>query len=161
MINKFNLLFLTLFKIGRIKYAPGTIASLATCLFFLFLNKFFGIFTIFFFTTIIFSYSLIAINISYEAFNSNDPQEIVIDEFVGQMLPLLAIPIYETLYMTSKLHYCITAFLLFRFFDIFKPFPINYIDNNTTGALGIMLDDVVAGFFTIFILTVIYFFLGG
>jgi phosphatidylglycerophosphatase A len=161
MINKFNLLFLTLFKIGKIKYAPGTIASLVTCLFFLFLNNFFGIFTIFFFTTIIFSYSLIAINISQDSFDENDPQEIVIDEFIGQMLTLLAIPIYETLYMTSSLYYCVASFLLFRFFDILKPFPISYIDKNTTGALGIMLDDIMAGFFSIFILIIIFFFLGG
>tara|TARA_B110000438_G_C15640328_1_gene575006 strand:- start:61 stop:546 length:486 start_codon:yes stop_codon:yes gene_type:complete len=161
MIKKFNLLFLTFFYIGKIKYAPGSIASLATCVIFLFIINYFSIFSIFCFTLIIFFYSIVAINHSYQSFDSKDPQEIVIDEFVGQMIPLLAIPIYETLFPTYSIYYCILSFILFRFFDVLKPFPINYIDNNTEGALGIMLDDIVAGFFTIFIIIILFFFLGG
>jgi phosphatidylglycerophosphatase A len=161
MIKKFNLLLLSLFKIGKIKYAPGTIASLFTCLLFLFIQNYFNLFIIFIFTSIIFIYSLLAINISYKTFESNDPQEVVIDEFVGQMLPLLAIPIYETLYPAPKILYCFLAFILFRLFDIWKPFPISYIDNNTKDALGIMLDDIVAGFFAVIILIIVFFFLGG
>tara|TARA_B110000438_G_scaffold181082_1_gene173019 strand:- start:220 stop:705 length:486 start_codon:yes stop_codon:yes gene_type:complete len=161
MINKFNLLFLTLFYIGKIKRAPGTVASLLTCIFFLISINYLSLFTIFIFTLLVFLYSFVAINISYEIFNSKDPQEIVIDEFLGQMLPLLAFPIYEILYTTSKLTYCVLAFILFRFFDIIKPFPISYIDNNTNGALGILLDDIVAGIFTIIIMIIIFFFFGG
>jgi phosphatidylglycerophosphatase A len=161
MVKKFNLLILTFFQIGSIKTAPGTIASFITCIFFLVLINFISIIILLFFTLSVFLYSLISINNSYESFDSKDPQEIVIDEFVGQMLPLLAIPIYETLYPASKIFYCILAFVLFRFFDIFKPFPINYIDNNTDGALGVMMDDVVAGLLTIFILSIGFFFLGG
>ena len=85
----------------------------------------------------------------------------MIDEVVGQMLPLLAIPIYETLYLLPKIYYCVPAFLLFRLFDIWKPYPINYIDNNVEGALGIMLDDVLAGVYSIIILCIVLFFLGG
>jgi len=161
MIKKFNLLLLTFFNIGNIKYAPGSIASFVTCVLFLIISKYLSLQIIFFFTLIIFIYSLNAINKSYKAFNYEDPQEIVIDEFVGQIIPLLAIPIYETLYPSSQLFYCTVSFLTFRFFDILKPFPINYIENNTKGALGIMLDDVIAGFITIIVLTVIFFFLGG
>ena len=117
-------------------------------------------FNLFFCTLIIFCYSLVAINNSFRIFNSTDPQEIVIDEVVGQMLPLLAIPIYETLHPISEEYYCIGAFILFRLFDIWKPFPINYVDNNIGGALGIMLDDILAGFYSIFILTILFFFLG-
>ena len=161
MIKRFNLLFLSLFKVGKIKYAPGSIASLFTCVLFFFLTIYFDIFIIFFLTLLIFFYSLIAINNSYEFFDEKDPQEIVIDEFVGQMIPLLAIPVYETLYPTFKLFYILLAFCVFRFFDILKPFPISYIDRNTKGSLGIMLDDVVAGFFTIIVLMILFFFLGG
>ena len=161
MIKKFNLFFLTLFNVGKIKYAPGTIASLLTCLFFLFLMSKFDISILLFFTFIIFCYSFIAINNSFDAFDANDPQEIVIDEVVGQMLPLLAIPIYETLYLAPKIYYCVAAFLLFRLFDVWKPFPISYIDNNIKGALGIMLDDILAGIFTIITLAIVFFFLGG
>jgi len=160
-MKKFNLLFLTLFQIGKIKYAPGSFASLATCVVFLFLTNYFSVIFLFVLLLLIFGYSIIAINNFYNTFDSKDPQEIVIDEFVGQMLPLLAIPIYETLYPASKIFYCVLAFLLFRFFDILKPFPISYIDKNTQGALGIMLDDVVAGIFTIIIMTIILFVFGG
>ena len=161
MIKKFNLLFLTFFKIGKIKYAPGTIASLITCLLFLVLANIFNISILLLFTLIIFCYSFVAINNSLEVFNSEDPQEIVIDEVTGQMLTLLAIPIYETLYPLPKIYYCIAAFLLFRLFDIWKPYPISYVDNNIKGSLGIMLDDILASVYSIVILSVIFFFLGG
>ena len=161
MMNKFNLLFITFFKIGKIKLAPGTVASFITCLLFLLFVNLIDIVILFFFTLLIALYSFIAINNSFDSFDTNDPQEIVIDEVVGQMLPLLAIPIYETLYIAPKEYYCIAAFLLFRLFDIWKPFPINYIDINTEGSLGIMLDDVLAGIYTIFILIIIFFFIGG
>ena len=161
MIKKFNLFFLTLLNIGKIKYAPGTFASLITCLLFLLLINFFDISTLFFCTLVIFLYTFIAINSSFDSFDTNDPQEIVIDEVVGQMLPLLAIPIYETLFIASVEYYCVSAFLLFRLFDIWKPFPISYVDNNIKGALGIILDDVLAGIYTTIILMLIFFFIGG
>ena len=161
MIKKFNLFFLTFCKIGEIKYAPGTIASLITCLLFLLLTNNVNISFILLFTLIIFCYSLVAINNSFENFDAEDPQEIVIDEVVGQMLPLFAIPIYETLYPLPKIYYCVAAFLAFRLFDIWKPYPISYVDNNVKGALGIMLDDILASIYSIIVLTIIFFFLGG
>ena len=147
--------------IGKIKYAPGTVASLITCLAFLLLINIFNLSVILLFTLIIFCYSLVAINNSFESFDTEDPQEIVIDEVVGQMLPLLAIPIYETLYPLPKIYYCVAAFLAFRLFDIWKPYPISYVDNNVKGALGIMLDDILASNYSIISLTIIFFFLGG
>ena len=161
MIKKFNLLFLTFFSIGKLKHAPGTYASLSTCCLFLILINITNIIVIFFLTLITFFYSFVAINYSFQNFDSDDPQEIVIDEVIGQMLPLLALPIYETLYPLPLLYYCVPAFLLFRLFDIWKPFPINYIDKNIHGSLGIILDDVLAGIYTFIILTLLFFFLGG
>ena len=146
--------------VGKIKYAPGTIASLITCLLFLLLINVFSIFFVLLLTVIIFCYSHVAINNSFDSYDSDDPQEIVIDEVVGQMLPLLAVPIYETLYPAPIEYYCVAAFILFRLFDIWKPFPISYIDNNTKGALGIMLDDILAAIYTVIVLTVVFFFLG-
>tara|TARA_Y100000590_G_scaffold105202_2_gene119683 strand:- start:308 stop:793 length:486 start_codon:yes stop_codon:yes gene_type:complete len=161
MIKKFNLFFLSFFMIGRIKYAPGTFASIITCILFLILINIFNITFIFLITVMIFCYSFVAINNSFDVFNSEDPQEIVIDEVVGQMLPLLAIPIYETLYSLPTIYYCVLAFIFFRLFDIWKPFPINYIDNNVKGSIGIMLDDIMASIYSILILIIIFFFLGG
>tara|TARA_B100001750_G_C15225608_1_gene455482 strand:+ start:127 stop:612 length:486 start_codon:yes stop_codon:yes gene_type:complete len=161
MIKNFNLFFLTFFMIGKIKYAPGTVASLITCFLFLLMINVFNITVVFLITLIIFFYSFIAINNSFDKFKSEDPPEIVIDEFVGQMLTLLAIPIYETLYPLPTIYYCSGAFLLFRLFDVWKPYPINYIDNNVSGSLGIMLDDIMASIYSILVLILIFFFLGG
>ena len=147
--------------IGKIKYAPGTVASLITWLAFLLLINIFNISVILLFTLIIFCYSFVAINNSFESFDAEDSQEIVIDEVVGQMLPLLAIPIYETLYLLPKMYYCVAAFLAFRLFDIWKPYPISYVDNDVRGALGIMLDDILSGIYSIIVLTITFFFLGG
>ncbi len=160
MIKKFNILLITFFTIGKIKYAPGTIASLITCLLFLFLINILDILFLLFLALIIFCYSIFAINNSFGEFKSEDPQEIVIDEVVGQMMPLLAIPIYETLYPLPILYYCVASFLLFRLFDILKPYPVSYVDNNVKGALGIMLDDILAGLYAITTLIIIFFFIG-
>jgi len=161
MIKKLNIFFLTFFMIGKIKYAPGTLASLVTCLIFLLLINIFSITVFFLITIIIFFYSFVAINNSFDAFDTDDPQEIVIDEVSGQLLTLLAIPIYETLYPLPLVYYCVFAFLLFRLFDIWKPYPINYIDNNVKGSLGVMLDDIIASFYSIIVLIILLFFFGG
>ena len=68
-----------------------------------------------------------------------DPSQIVIDEVVGMWVTLLFIPSIDELF------YILCAFILFRFFDIFKPWIIGMIDKNIKGAWGIMLDDIVAG----------------
>ena len=121
-------------------------------------------------------------------FKSHDPKEIVIDEFFGQLIPLLVIYYFFTIFIENSVwqkakhgsfkfgsevfsfidgsiadtytFYIFVAFILFRFFDILKPFPINYIDINTEGALCIMLDDILAGIYTIIILIIIFFFIG-
>lgn len=160
-MKKFNLLYLTFFKIGKIKYAPGTAASFITCILFFILSSFFNMYVIFLFTIIIFSYSFLAINSSFDQFDDDDPQEIVIDEVVGQMLTLLAIPVYETLFPIQEIYYFISSFLLFRLFDIWKPFPVSYVDNNFKGAMGIMFDDIFASFYAIIFLCITLFFLGG
>ena len=100
--------------IGKIKYAPGTAASFVTCLLFVLLINIISTTLIFILTSLFFLYSFVATNSAYNEFKSNDPQEIVIDEVVGQMLVLLAIPIYETLFPLPLIYYCVGAFLLFR-----------------------------------------------
>ena len=161
MIKKFNLFFLTFFFIGKIKYAPGTIASFFACILFLLLINTFNFTVVFFITLIIFIYSFFALNNSFNEFDFEDPQEIVIDEVVGQFLVLLAIPIFETLYPLPIIYYFAGSLFFFRLFDILKPYPINYIDDNVSGALGIMLDDIAASIYSILILILIFFFLGG
>ena len=121
----------------------------------------FNVSFVFLITLIIFIYSFFAINNYFDEFKSEDPQEIVIDEVVGQMLVLLAMPVYETLYPLPVIYYCLGAFFLFRLFDIWKPYPISYVDDNMSGSLGIMLDDIIASIYSILILILIFFFFGG
>lgn len=73
--------------------------------------------------------------------DNKDPKEVVIDEFAGMWLLLAAFP-------RSVMGYII-AFLLFRLFDIFKPYPVSYLDRKVVGATGIMLDDIAAACYPI------------
>ena len=98
--------------VGKIKFAPGTFASFITCLIFLLLIDIIGFAFLFFITLLIFCYSFFAINNTFDKYDADDPQEIVIDEFVGQMLPLLVIPVYETLYPLPIIYYCLPSFFL-------------------------------------------------
>lgn len=77
-----------------------------------------------------------------------DPGIIVIDEIVGQMIALTAAP-HHPLAVLS-------AFLLFRFFDILKPFPVGWLDRHIHGGLGIMLDDVIAGLYALLLVHLIW-----
>lgn len=73
-----------------------------------------------------------------------DPPEVVIDEVVGQGIPFLVI--------APNIFEIIAAFLLFRFFDILKPWPIHAIERQFQDKWGIMIDDVIAGFFALFLI---------
>ena len=80
-----------------------------------------------------------------------DAKEIVIDEFVGQNIPLfflLFIPLNTNTYNKDFVTLIILSFFFFRFFDILKPYPINLIDKKMKNGFGVMLDDVIAGIFS-------------
>ena len=70
-------------------------------------------------------------------FKKKDAPQIVVDEVVGFYIAMIAIPFTP--------FWVISGFILFRFFDIFKPFPISWVDENVKGGQGIMFDDVLAG----------------
>ena len=85
-----------------------------------------------------------------------DPKEIVIDEFIGQSIPIY---LYEISHGTLKntqeaLLFYIYIFILFRFFDIKKPFPINILDKKLKNSLGVILDDIVAGVYVVLTLII-------
>ena len=153
MIKKINFLFVTLFGVGKIKKIPGSVASLATVffLFFLFhiINIDPNIFLIF--LIIIFFISLYAINIFINDLKDKDPKEIVIDEFIGQSIP---ISLYEIAHDATKdinevLTFYFIMFILFRIFDISKPYPINYYDKKFKNSFGVIMDDVCAGLYVV------------
>ena len=155
MIHKFNFNLITLFFFSSsIKKFRGTWASLFTTLFLFLLIHILKIqnFIVLIFLFVILFYSFYAIKSCLKDFKDEDPQEIVIDEFLGQSIPII---LYEFFHSnqsnstTETLQIYFWFFLLFRLFDGLKPFPIDYIDKNFKNTFGILFDDILAGFYVV------------
>ena len=133
-----------LYPVGRSKYAPGTIASLIGIMIgcFLILNIDIKFYLIFLFLFIMMSYFLCEIHL--KLYNKKDPKEVVVDEVSGQLIAILACVQSEK--FTNIFLSLLLSFILFRFFDITKIGPIKKFENLPNG-IGIMADDIVAGFF--------------
>ena len=145
-----------MFGLGNSRYAPGTVASFVTCLIYIVLfNYKVNILILIGLVSLIFLYSIFILDELKNSFSEIDAKEIVIDEFVGQSIPLLSI--YNLVLfnnINNFILYTFSVFFLFRLFDIFKPYPINIIDKKIKNGFGVMLDDVLAGIYS-----VIFFFL--
>ena len=158
MIKTLNYLFVTCFGLGSFRFAPGTITSLITTIF---LYSLFHIInlsstTILVTLLLIFIYSFYAVSEYIKNNENKDPKEIVIDEFIGQSIPIY---LYEISHGTSKgsqeaILFYIYIFVLFRFFDIKKPFPVNFFDKKFKNSFGVILDDVVAGLYVVLTLII-------
>ena len=151
-MNNFPIQLITMFGIGRISKMPGTIASFVTCIFY-YLCIIFGVhikFLLIAFLVILVS-SIIFINKCSSNFTEIDAKEIVIDEFLGQSLPIFLLyhPLQKGDPVEGALVYLIMCFILFRFFDIFKPFPINLVDKKMKNGFGVILDDLLAGIYVL------------
>ena len=153
MIKTFNTLFVTMFGIGKLKPIPGTIGSLATVVLLYFLFHIFEINSnlILLGLVVIFIYSFLAITSHTKDKKNKDPGEIVIDEFIGQSIPIY---LYEISHGTDKdpneavIFYAV-CFVLFRYFDIMKPFPVSYFDKKHKNSFGVIMDDVCAGLYVV------------
>ena len=158
MIKNFNFIFVTFFGIGKIKFAPGTFSSFVTiiilfCAFNL-LNISSNYILLILFT--IFIYSFYAVSEYIEKKDNKDPSEVVIDEVIGQSIPIY---LYEISHSVSKNSFeeiliYVYIFFLFRFFDIKKPFPVGYFDKNFKNSFGVIMDDVVAGLYVVLTLII-------
>ncbi len=142
--------------IGKIKKIPGSFASLATTIFLFFLLHALKIPANFIlvFVIIIFFISLYAVNIYIKDLDNKDPKEVVIDEFIGQSIPIC---LYEIAHEGSKetslvLTSYFIMFILFRIFDIVKPYPVSYYDKNFKNSFGVIMDDVAAGLYVVAVL---------
>ena len=142
-----------MFGLGKIKFMPGTIGSLATTilLYYLFhvLNISSNIILIGF--IIVFVYSFYAVSSYIENSENKDPGEIIIDEFLGQSIPIY---LYEVSHGSTKesseaIVYYAIFFILFRYFDIMKPFPVSFFDKNFKNSFGVIMDDICAGFYVV------------
>ena len=153
MIKKINTLFVTMFGLGRIPKIPGTFGSLATVIL---LYIFYHILDlspllIFVFLIIIFVFSFKAVALHIKNNDNKDPKEVVIDEFIGQSIPIY---VYEISHGTEKSYdeaiiFYGACFILFRFFDIVKPFPVNFFDKKFKNSFGVIMDDICAGFYVV------------
>ena len=155
-MNNINYLFVTLFGIGKLKKIPGSYASLATTifLFFIFHILNFSANIVLIGIIIIFLISLYAVNVFIKNLDDKDPKEIVIDEFIGQSIPIC---LYEIAHEGAKetnevLTFYFIMFILFRIFDIVKPYPVSYYDKNFKNSFGVIMDDVCAGLYVVAVL---------
>ena len=164
MNKKIGKLIVTMFGIGLIKYFPGTFASLITALaYYIFYTIKINYFLLILINLFLFFYSVWMINNLEGEFEEIDSKEIVIDEFLGQSIPILFFYIIFYEASVSNSFFFIIVFLSFvgfRFFDILKPYPINYVDNNIKNGFGVILDDLIAGFFTLIVLYICIVFYG-
>ena len=152
MINNIFLIkFSEIYPIGKFKYAPGTIASLFTCIIFFYLNTYFQIEIIILTFFIVFLISLLSIQNYLKLYGNKDHQSIVIDEFLGQYIALFSIPLFE---LENNIINISIIFLLFRFFDISK-IGLRVIER-IPGPIGILFDDIIGGIYTIVILYFIF-----
>ena len=156
MIKIFNTLFVTMFYLGKVPKIPGTFGSLATIIilyiFFHILNL--SSILILIGLIVIFIFSFLSIAIYIRNSENKDPKEVVIDEFIGQSIPIF---LYEISHGTVKstdeaVMFYGFCFILFRFFDILKPFPVSYFDKNFKNSFGVIMDDVCAGFYVVLFL---------
>lgn len=147
VIQKIAEIISTWFWVGKIRWAPGTWGTLATVPFVYALSlagpmAYMGVTFVFIFV------GIFAADIYEKSLGEHDCSEIVIDEVVGLMIAMTWLP------MTWQS--MVIGFLIFRFFDILKPFPINWLDRKIGGGLGVMIDDIAAGVITNIILQVLY-----
>ena len=143
-MKTFTKYFTTLFGIGFIPIAPGTFGSLfAIFIWYVFIN----LFSIFYFIILflfVLSVSFYFTNIYLNNYKEKDPSEVIVDEFLGQSIPLIFI-------VNLNIYEVLIVFVTFRFFDIYKIYPINKIED-LKGSYGVILDDIVAGIYSLIIL---------
>jgi len=129
---------------GYIPYAPGTFGTLIGLIFFMLLKPSLSLHLIILFITI--SLGIYASSAAEKILNEKDSPKIVIDEFSGFLVSVLFLPFTPNLVLS--------AFLLFRFFDIIKPLGIRKLEKTLSNGAGIMADDILAGIYTNIILQI-------
>ena len=159
-MKKINILISTFFGYGYLTKIPGTITSAATTVFLYTAYEVLGYnnlkLSIIFFI-ILFFYSFYAVKDSENEFENKDPRQIVIDEVLGQSIPLiLLLYLNQTNQISISIEiYYILSFIFFRIFDILKPFPVSYFDKNHKNYFGIIMDDIMAGIYSMILIYLI------
>jgi len=134
----------TLGIIGYIPFAPGTFGTL--CAFVLFITVKPSLFSHLALLAIFIPIGVVSSHSAERSLNTKDSSHIVIDEFCGYLLSVLFLPF--------SFSYALSAFFLFRVFDILKPFPIRRIERTFAGGAGVMADDMAAALYANIILQI-------
>ena len=159
-MKKINILLSTFFGCGYLTKFPGTVSSLVTTLLAYIVYEVLDYtnlkFSIIVFIFLLF-YSFYAVRDTEKQFKNKDPNEIVIDEVLGQSMPLiLLLYLNKTNQINISIEiYYFLSFIFFRFFDILKPFPVNYFDKNYKNYFGIIMDDIIAGIYSMILIYLI------
>ena len=136
------------FGIGLIPLAPGTFGSgFGLCLYIYLAHFYFPTFLIYLSLFVALLIAWFAINQSLKILGKGDHPEIVIDEIIGMM--------FVASFLPADPYWAIAAFLIFRFFDIIKPYPIGAVDRKFKSAFGIILDDMIAAGYSIAIIIIV------
>ena len=153
MIKTLNTLFVTMFGLGKLPKIPGTFGSLTTIIILYILFHILNLSTnlILIGLMAIFILSFLAVATYIKDSENKDPKEVIIDEFIGQSIPIY---LYEISHGSEKsdneaIIFYGVCFILFRFFDIAKPFPVSFFDKNFKNSFGVIMDDVCAGFYVV------------
>lgn len=136
------------FGLGYAKKAPGTFGTLAGIPFILFFQQF-SLEIYLLATAGMLLFGIWLCGASSRQMGVHDHPGIVWDEIVGYMITMIAAP--------TGWQWMLLGFVLFRIFDIFKPWPISYLDRHVHGGLGIMVDDVLAGIMAAVVLQLIFY----
>jgi len=134
------------FYSGKVPFAPGTFGTGVGLIFCFFLSKA-GMFVMLSCLLLIIFLSVLIAGKAASLLETEDPGEVVIDEIAGIIITMAGLP-FTVLSV-------ITGFVLFRFLDILKPFPIRYIEKKMSGGTGIIMDDVAAGIIANIVLRII------
>lgn len=137
------------FGSGLAPFAPGTFGTVAAVLLYLMFQSL-DVLTYCLLTAVICVVGVWICGRSSEMLGVHDHSGIVWDEFAGYFITMIAAP--------AGWVWIIVGFALFRLFDILKPWPIKWADQKVHGGLGIMLDDILAGFISLAILQVLAYF---
>ncbi len=136
--------FVSLFGVGFIPTAPGTLGSIFAIIVWYLSITLINIYFFYIVFILVFFFAFKSVEIYLKNESKDDPSEVIIDEFIGQSIPLLFLIDYN-------LYEVLLAFCAFRFFDITKIYPINRAEE-MNGAKGVIVDDIIAGIYSLIII---------
>jgi phosphatidylglycerophosphatase A len=137
------------FGSGLAPTAPGTVGTIVGIPFFLLMTSL-SLASYLVLTLLLFLFGVWVCSQSSKMLGVHDHGGIVWDEIVGYLVTMIAAP--------PGWGWVAMGFILFRIFDIFKPWPISYLDKHVSGGMGIMIDDVFAGIYALLVLQSLHYF---